>query len=589
MDPLVKVNVGLGPNDGTGDPLRDAFIKLNKNVDTIAGAIGAAGGLATLGADGRLPSGQAPIDYAAVLPTTAHDLNTYVTPGTFYQAALAGATAPTGVNYPVAQVGFLEVVATGTPVLQVYTTRNATPAIMQRFWRVRVSTATWSAWKEIADTTTAWTYQGAMPAAQDLNTYTQRGAWIVASSATATGGTNFPIGQSGVLLVYSAGYPGGTAATGANQVYIASNSNRQYFRSLVGGTWSAWEEVVRSSLIGATSGVGSLGTDGRQPVGQAPYSAVLPAGTDANTLATPGVWHNNSDAQATVALNWPQQLAGTLNVEAVASGNMQVTQTYTTRNGTGGVFRTYKRVRFGAAGTWGTWQEVARLADAESLAEAARSAGRAVFHRGPGNGSWTTTVPQFYIDGCAGGGGGGGGAGFVGDTFRLQGAGGGAGESMLGEIVTAPVGTLVTWTVGTGGAGGAGGTVNNAGVKGVDGTNTVITVQTSPVQTFTLTRGLGGLPGASGGPALGGTGYPTGGAGYAGSVPAAATYPQSGGGGSSAFGGGGPGVASLSGPVNGIPGAGYGSGGGGGACPATAGNAGGRGGDGRGGFLKIYW
>lgn len=360
MDPLVKVNVGSGPNDGTGDPLRDAFIKLNKNVDAVLGAFGAAGGFATLGADGRLPAGQAPIGYAAALPTTTHDLNDYVTPGTFYQAFTSGATSPVGLNYPVAVVGFLEVMATGTPVLQVYTTRTA-GLTSQQFWRVRMSSTVWSTWKEIADTTTAWTYQGAMPAAQDLNTYTQRGAWIVASSAIATGGTNFPIGQSGVLLVYSAGYPGGTAATGANQVYIASNSNRQYFRSLVGGIWSAWDEVVRSSLLGSSQGVATLDNSGRSPVTQYPYSAVVAAGTDANTLWLPGLYYVNSDAQATAALNWPQQLAGTLEVEAAAGGNSQVTQTYTTRNGTGGVLRRYVRVRFGTGGgTWGQWFEMGR-------------------------------------------------------------------------------------------------------------------------------------------------------------------------------------------------------------------------------------
>ncbi len=214
---------------------------------------------------------------------------------------------------------------------------------------------------------------------------------------------------------------------------------------------------------------------------------------------------------------------------------------------------------------------------------------RAVVQRGPGSGSWTTTVPQFFIDACAGGGGGGGGSGYVGDTFRLQGGGGGAGECLLGEVITAPVGTLLTWTVGSGGGGGAGGAVSGAGAAGAPGTNTVIVIQTSPVQTITLTRGMGGLPGATGGPALGGAGYPAGGAGFAGATATASTWPQTGAGGSSAFGGGGPGVASLSGPVAGINGAGYGSAGGGGACPSTAGNIGGKGGDGRGGFLKIYW
>ncbi len=363
MDSLVKINIGAAPNDGTGDPARDAFAKHNKNIDSIANALGAANGIGTLGSDGRQVPGEIP--NGQLLPTSAHDLNNYTAPGPYYQGAVAAATLAN--NYPAASItGFLLVETFGTATLQQFMTRNAP---YRSFWRIKTGTGAnaWSGWIESSDITTAFSFQGSMPAspAQDLNTYTQRGQWQVGSSAVAAAGANFPIAQSGNLLVYSGGYPGGPVATGCTQIYLAANSNRAVFRSLVSGNWSAWEEVIRSSLLGAVNGVGTLDANGRQPVGQAPYSAVLPAGTDANTLATPGVWHINSDAQATAALNWPQQLAGTLSVEAVAAGNMQVTQTYTTRNGTGGVFRTYKRVRFGAGGgTWGTWQEVARLADA---------------------------------------------------------------------------------------------------------------------------------------------------------------------------------------------------------------------------------
>lgn len=371
MANIETINVGLAPNDKKGDPLRDAMQKVNLNFTTLNAAIrgvvdgkGQANGYASLGGDGRLLAAQAPIVYSAALPTTAHDLNNYITPGTFYQTTIAGATAPNGVNYPVAMVGFLEVVATGTPVLQTYTTRVG-GIVSQRFWRVRISTASWSSWKEEADTSTALTYQGGMPTAQDLNNYTQRGMWAIGSSAAATGGTNFPIGNSGTLVVFSAGYPGGSAATNVSQLYLAANTNRVFYRSFISPVWTAWEEVVRSSLIGAANGVGSLDATGRSPVAQFPLSVAVVSGTDANTLISPGVYYTNSDAQATAVLNWPMQLAGTLLVEAAAAGNSQITQTYTTRNGTGGVLRTYKRVRFGTGGgTWGSWQELARYDDA---------------------------------------------------------------------------------------------------------------------------------------------------------------------------------------------------------------------------------
>lgn len=371
MANIENINVGLAANDKKGDPLRDAMQKANRNFSALNSAVqgvldtkGQANGFASLGADGRLMAAQAPVVYSAALPTAAHDLNTYVTPGTFYQTTVAGATSPNGVNYPVAQVGFLEVVATGTPVLQVYTTRVAGMS-SQRFWRTRISSASWSSWKEVADTSNALTYQGGMPSGQDLNTYTQRGMWAIGSSAVATGGTNFPIGNSGTLLVFSAGYPGGTAATNVSQLYLAANTNRVFFRSFITPVWTAWEEVVRSSLVGAAHGVGSLDAAGRSPVTQSPLSFAVVTGTDANTLTSPGVYYTNADAQATAVLNWPMQLAGTLLVEAAAGGNSQVTQTYTTRNGAGGIMRTFKRVRFGTSGgIWGTWQEQARYDDA---------------------------------------------------------------------------------------------------------------------------------------------------------------------------------------------------------------------------------
>jgi len=368
VDSLVKINIGAAPNDGTGDPARDAFAKHNKNMDSIANALGAALGIATLGSDGRQVPGQIP--NAQLLPTTTHDLNTYTASGPFYQGAVAAATL--GNNYPVAGVtGFLEVLTFGTATLQQFSTRTSP---YQIFWRIKTGASSWSAWKETVDTTTAFSFQGSMPASppQDLNTYTQRGQWQVGSSAVAAAGANFPIAQSGNLLVYSGGYPGGAVANGCTQVYLAANSNRMFWRSLVSSNWSVWREAadvagtVASSLLGVLNGVATLDGNGRLVQPHA-FSGVLNAGTDANTAVFPGFYYVNSDAQATAALNWPVVLAGTLQVEAAGAGNLQITQTYTTRNGTGGVIRRFVRVRFGAAGTWGLWQEIARQADITTM------------------------------------------------------------------------------------------------------------------------------------------------------------------------------------------------------------------------------
>lgn len=325
----------------------------------VASQKGAYNGVATLDGSGRLPLAQAPIVTATSLPTTAHDLNDFQTPGPYWQNQSSAATLAN--NYPVAGVTcFLEVTNFGAATLQEVSTRVSP---YRKFWRIKTGTTSWSVWLELVDHTTGLVFQGGMPSspAQDLNNYTQRGQWAVGTSAIAASGANFPIGQSGQLLVFSAGYPGGSAASGCSQLYFAANSNRVFFRSMVTNTWTSWEEVVRSSLLGAPGGVATLDAAGKLSGSQAPNATLINAGTNANDVTEPGTYYLNSDANATEALNWPILIAGTLTVERAAAGNLQVTQTYTTRNGTGGVIRTFKRVRFGSSLTWGSWQEQAAV------------------------------------------------------------------------------------------------------------------------------------------------------------------------------------------------------------------------------------
>ncbi|MGV2866456.1 tail fiber domain-containing protein [Achromobacter sp. AGC39] len=315
---------------------------------------GAAEGVATLDKDGRHLSEQLPL--AALLPTATHDLNTYTAPGAFYQGAVAAATLES--NYPVANVsGFLLVDTYGTATLQQFSTRNAP---YQQFWRIKTGATAWSAWKEGVDHTTGLMFQGVMAASQDLNTYTQRGVWIIASSGVAGGGTNFPIGQSGTLIVYSAGYPGGTSATGANQIYIASNSNLQFFRSLVGGTWSGWERFA------------TLSSTGRLPAEQAPSTILLP--TTAHSLddiRTAGVYAQNATAGAVAGTSYPAPFAGLLEVhgpEGVAAANL-LWQEYTVYGVEGGSpvgfggRRYWRSCSNRTNGNWGPWREVARTSD----------------------------------------------------------------------------------------------------------------------------------------------------------------------------------------------------------------------------------
>ncbi|WP_241052536.1 pyocin knob domain-containing S74 family peptidase [Achromobacter xylosoxidans] len=322
---------------------------------------GAANGLATLDAGGKVPAAQIPVAYSAVLPTSAHDLNDCVTPGSFYQTTIAGAAA--GANYPVANVGFLEVTATGTPIVQVYTTRTNVVTAMQRFWRVRVSATTWSAWKELADTTTVVSYAGALATEQDLDNYTQRGVWMVGTSAIAAGGANFPVSQSGYLVVMSGSPQGGPAMTsGVCQVYYAGNGNKVYNRSLIGGSWSPWVASVDSAQLGSPGGVATLDGSGKIPQAQVPgvNARQLGAAEDLNACVTPGDYSQNTNAAAAAGSNYPTPLAGLLSVKFGTGSNNAVYQEYTTY--TLANPRKFIRNRFLSAGvaTWGAWFELAR-------------------------------------------------------------------------------------------------------------------------------------------------------------------------------------------------------------------------------------
>jgi hypothetical protein len=375
MVSLETINVGLASNDKKGDPLRNAMQKVNLNFTALNTAIqkvldgkGQVNGYASLGADGRLAASQVPVPFAVNLPSGIN-LDTYVTPGTYHQNTNAGAAA--GANYPSPHAGLLEVFAPGNATnfaYQFYTRFRSGGANQTRYWRTGYGTPlVWGNWAEFASSESGLMHYGFMPAAQDLDNYRTRGIWNVSTATIASGGTNFPIVQAGNFIVYAQVGQGQSPAGYVVQQYTAANANRTYTRVYSGTAWGPWVYNLDSSVLGVASGIPQLGSDTRLLPAQAPilYSSVIVAGTDANTVVVPGCYYLNSDAQATAALNWPMLLAGTLMVEQSTTGNAQVTQTYTTRNGTGGVLRTFKRVRFGTGGgTWGTWQELARYDDA---------------------------------------------------------------------------------------------------------------------------------------------------------------------------------------------------------------------------------
>lgn len=198
-----------------------------------------------------------------------------------------------------------------------------------------------------------------IPASANLNAYTTTGTFHQSANAGAVGGTNYPEGTAGLLQIVAAG------TSFVYQRYVTTG-RRSYWRTRAGGDWAEWVRMLDASMLGAANGAASLGADSKIPREQLPVLTAVPvvAGTDANTVTDPGSYYINSDADATLALNWPELRAGTLVVERAGAGNAQVTQTYTTRGGSGGVSRTYKRVRFTTSNTWYAWQELARLDEA---------------------------------------------------------------------------------------------------------------------------------------------------------------------------------------------------------------------------------
>lgn len=318
MVSIQTINVGLAPNDKKGDPLRDAMQKVNLNTSALNAAIqgvldtkGRPSGYASLGTDGRLLAAQAPIVYSDVLPTAAHDLNTYVTPGTYYQSTVAGATYPTGNNYPIAQVGFLEVVATGAPVLQEYTTRVAGVA-SQRFWRLRISSTSWSNWKELVDSAALAAVKStadaalaaanlAIPAVQkasangvgsldasgrqpiaqlpapialpttahDLDTYDQDGTFGQNATAGAVAGSNYPPEKVAGVLTVQRGGANNILAHQWYRTYFVTNSTI-YYRNKNAAGWGDWVRIAKYN--------------------EAMTHTFLATATDANALVADNTW-----------------------------------------------------------------------------------------------------------------------------------------------------------------------------------------------------------------------------------------------------------------------------------------------------------
>jgi hypothetical protein len=121
----------------------------------------------------------------------------------------------------------------------------------------------------------------------------------------------------------------------ACQTWTQYTTNAIYTRIKNSGTWGAWS----LSMNAGDYGVGLT----------ASMANLIPVGTDLNTMKTSGLYGQNSNANATLALNYPATLAGTLLV-AISSTSI-VTQTYVIYN----LGKTYTRGCYN--NVWSSWLE----------------------------------------------------------------------------------------------------------------------------------------------------------------------------------------------------------------------------------------
>lgn len=202
----------------------------------------------------------------------------------------------------------------------------------------------------------------------DANTILKSGFYSIPT--TTGGGLNGPPGLA-TIGFYILCWQGGSnhcVQIAGPATSVSTNKHRLWHRQNFGGTWSEWKEfadldspsftglptvptpvitdnsqrIVNSSFVNSL--IGSLGIG---PL--ASTQNLISAGVDLNTIQTPGFYGQAANSNATLALNYPTTLAGTLSVSS--AGNGITTQRYDVYLGG----RTFSRCRYLAA--WGPWKE----------------------------------------------------------------------------------------------------------------------------------------------------------------------------------------------------------------------------------------
>ncbi|WP_145973649.1 pyocin knob domain-containing protein [Phytobacter massiliensis] len=231
-------------------------------------------------------------------------------------------------NLPLVANGIMIVttIASGTAIIQDFSSVALGSGTVSRAWRrqgnVSSGVTTWKAWMSITQLPT----EGATG---DLNTFTNPGTYY---GGSYTNGPSAMGNASCMLIVQSTG-------AGGNMTQLAqyTSSNRTFTRTYAGGTWNDWLEIANesNSMSAPTTALGTTDLN--------IYGGTINA-----------VYYQTSDANATVARNYPEASAGgTLFVTRSTWGGQQM---YVTRKGT-----MYLRANTGTwtgSGPWSAWAKV---------------------------------------------------------------------------------------------------------------------------------------------------------------------------------------------------------------------------------------
>jgi len=285
------INLGTIPNSGLdGDDARTAFTKVNENFGELYTAMGGTGGTVSP----KLTAVASSV-WAANQLLMASGANTLamLATGATGRALIGAANAAAGRT----------TLGLGTAAIANVTT-STTDVTLGSVLRVGDSGL------------------GAVSAVvvNDANANLPTGMFVL--NTVANGGLNGPVMDTFVgawaLANYSANATSGFQLA-SPQTGVSTNKGRLFARQVFSGTWSAWVELGTDTMLGA-AGWGPKGVTG----------STIPSGTDLNAVKTPGSYGQPLNANATLALNYPINQAGTLLVQG--AGTQIVTQRYTNYN-----------------------------------------------------------------------------------------------------------------------------------------------------------------------------------------------------------------------------------------------------------------